>query len=188
MSMNQDETNCQEEISNLETADDGSDAEQPKLLPVLEWAERKKTERWLLCLAAVAAEWQPEQEAECVDRIPEAAFDAAIEQAIAAHERAKGEAGGVRKAKVLVHKDRLIGVIVRKLPPTEMTALFDGLENKNGKEATSYLRSRFTSRLLWPSLSVWSAIRDDLPGAESAMINHWVASMGTEAAEPTKKR
>lgn len=187
MSMSQNETDCQEEIGARDGGAD-SEAENVVLLPVLDWAERKKTERWLLCLAAVAANWQPEQEAECVDRIPEAAFDAAVEQAIGAHERAKVDAGGARKAKVLSHKDRLIGIIVRKLAPTEMTALFDGLDGKNSKESTSYLRSRFQNQILWPSKGQWNAIREDLPGVESVMINHWVASMGTEAAEPTKKR
>ena len=48
------------------------DCKPQKPRPVLEWAAEKETKRWLLCLAATAAGWLPEQVDDAVDEVTEA--------------------------------------------------------------------------------------------------------------------
>jgi hypothetical protein len=188
--MNEMDTQSQVDLLSPELSATAAIAAVPDLHPVMEWARRKSylpEKRWMLCLAATFAGWLPEQADDAVDEVSETDFDAALRAVEEAHNRLKNEHGR-QKVKALVHRSLLVGVFVRRLPPTERNAVFEPLNKLSDKEAGAMALSRLQGLILWPSLAAYSAVRDYVPNVDDVMVSHWLQSMGAEASEVAKKQ
>lgn len=186
--MNELDTQSQEAADATDAANSVPATPEP-LRPVLDWAQRKgflPEKRWMLCLAATQRGWLPEQQDDAVDEVSEADFDASLQAVEEAHGRLKNEHGR-QKVKALVHRDLLVGVFVRRLPPTERNAVFEPLQKLSDKEAGEMAKSRLQSLILWPSLAAFHAVREYVPNVDNIMVSKWLASMGSEASEVAKK-
>lgn len=186
--MNELDTQSQEVAD--ETAAASSVPTTPEQLrPVLDWAQRKgflPEKRWMLCLAATQRGWLPEQQDDAVDEVSEADFDASMRAVEEAHGRLKNEHGR-QKVKALVHRNLLVGVFVRRLIPTERNTIFDSWQKLSDKEAGDMARSRLQSLILWPTLAAFHAVRECVPNIDDIFMNKWLASMGSESSEVSKK-
>ncbi len=180
--MAQDNTECQEKDFLPPPAAPAT------LRPVLEWAQRKSVERWLLCLAATHAKWLPEQQDDAVDEVTEADFDAAVKAASEKLEECR-RVHGRAWIRTLTHRDMLIGVIVKKMRSGERRVVLDTFgKAKSDEEAGKYLQDYFHSQMQWPTLPVYTAAIETIPGADDVLALKWLQSLGAEAQEPAKKR
>lgn len=134
----------------------------PAVKPVLEWSADKGTKRWLLCLAATAAGWLPEQADDAVDEVTEEQYDEVIQKAQIAYDSACRKYGnddlkvGRGRVRSLVFEDRLLGVLVRRLPPTEANTLNAQLEKaKDGTgEAGKLMQDAFKAAVVYPEATL----------------------------------
>lgn len=124
--------------------------------PVLEWAADKGTKRWLLCLAATAAGWLPEQVDDAVDEVTEVQYDETIQKAQIAYDSACRKYGnndlkvGRGRVRSLIFQDRLLGVLVRRLPPTEANTLNSQIEKAKDGEAGKLMQDVFKAAVIYP--------------------------------------
>lgn len=132
----------------------------PVVKSVLEWAADKGTKRWLLCLAATAAGWLPEQVDDAVDEVTEAQYDDVVQKAQIAYDSACRKYGnddlkvGRGRVRSLVFEDRLLGVLVRRLPPTEAKVLNDQLEKAKEGEGGKFLQDAFKAAVVYPEATL----------------------------------
>lgn len=178
--MTQDNTECQEK--------DLAPPPPATLRPVLEWAQRKSVERWLLCLAATHAKWLPEQQDDAIDEVSEADFDAAIKAAMEKLEECK-RTHGRAWIRTLTHRDLLIGVIVKKMRSGERRIVLDTIDKaKNNEDAGAYALNCFHAQIQWPTLPAYTTAIETVPGVDDVLSVKWLQSLGMEAQEPAKKR
>jgi hypothetical protein len=169
--MNETDTDCQEKRT------------------VSEWAQRKGTKRWLLCLAATGAGWLPEQEDDAQDEVTEAEYDAAVEAARSGNEKAKEKAGGHDRVKALLFTDRLLGVVVKRLRPTEAGVFNKQLENAPEGEAAAVSANAFEGAVLWPEPKALNLARERVPNAFKATFPlMFVRLVGMDGGDRVKKR
>ncbi len=132
----------------------------PVVKPVLEWAADKGTKRWLLCLAATAAGWLPEQVDDAVDEVTETQYDEVIQKAQIAYDSACRKYGnddlkvGRGRVRSLVFEDRLLGVLVRRLPPTEANTLNAQIEKAKDGEAGKLMQDAFKAAVVYPEATL----------------------------------
>ncbi len=83
----------------------------------------------------------------------------------------------------------LIGVIVKKMRSGERRVVLDTFgKAKSDEEAGKYLQDYFHSQMQWPTLPVYTAAIETIPGADDVLALKWLQSLGAEAQEPAKKR
>lgn len=163
-----------------------------------EWAARKETKRWLLCLAATAAGWLPEQEDDAQDEVTEEEYDAAVEAARTAYERYEAESApvhgqvGKRTVRAICHPTYYVGAIVKILSPTEANTLSRELgkaSNKSDAECARLLADHFKSVVLWPEWKHLERVRQRMVKAiEVVLPLRWLQSLGSDGGERVKKR
>ena len=175
----------------------------PVVKPVLEWAADKGTKRWLLCLAATAAGWLPEQVDDAVDEITEAQYDEVIQKAQIAYDSACRKYGnddlkvGRGRVRSLVFEDRLLGVLVRRLPPTEAKVLSEQLEKAKEGEAGKLVQDAFKAAVVFPEATLpsgatgeaYERARRMTPNAfTSTLPMKFVNMLGADGGDRAKKR
>lgn len=155
---------------------------------VAEWAESKKTDRWLLCLAVTAQAWLPEQEDDAQDYLTEAEYDAAIDAAKQAHEKAKREYGRERVRTVL-HDTLYIGFVVRRFGANELASMQRTIDDKPAKEGGQLVVNNFKGVILYPEALHLDRLRDIVgQAAVNVLPLKWLASLGAEGERRAKKR
>ena len=179
------------------------DCKPQKPRPVLEWAAEKETKRWLLCLAATAAGWLPEQVDDAVDEVTEAQYDEAIQKTQIAYDSACRKYGnddlkvGRGRVRSLVFEDRLLGVLVRRLPPTEAKVLSDQLEKAKEGEAGKIVQDAFKAAVVYPEATLpsgatgeaYERARRMTPNAFTvALPMKFVNMLGADGGDRAKKR
>ena len=168
------------------------------LRTVEEWAARKETKRWLLCLAATGAGWLPEQEDDAQDEVTEEAYDAAVEAADVAYKRCEQEQSPVHgqtakgTVRAICHPTHYVGVIVKRLPPTEVKAFqrqVDKLSRSKDEELGKMLGEHFRAIILWPEPRFVESVRQRMNNAiESVLPMKWLLSLGADGGDRVKKR
>lgn len=180
----------------MDQTDTNSQPKLPARKTVEEWAQLKETKRWLLCLAATFAGWLPEQEDDAQDEVTETEFDAAVEAAREAYERCEGSNQRVEGARergtvrAICHPSAFAGVIVRRLPPTEVKAMQKALgKQKTDEDAGGSLGDYFKGVVLWPEPKHVERLRQRMPQAvEIVLPMRWLQSLGADGGDRVKKR
>lgn len=175
----------------------------PVVKPVLEWAADKGTKRWLLCLAATAAGWLPEQVDDAVDEVTEAQYDETIQKAQIAYDSACRKYGnddlkvGRGRVRSLVFEDRLLGVLVRRLPPTEASVLNSQIEKAKEGEGGKLLQDAFKAAVVYPEATLanggtgeaYERARRTTPNAFAMMFpTKFFNMLGMDGGDRAKKR
>lgn len=155
---------------------------------VSDWAEQLKTDRWLLCIAATAQGWLPEQEDDAQDYLTEEAYIKAIDEAKAAHAKAKADFGR-DKVRTIVHDTLFIGFIVRRMSANEMNAMQSRIESSTSKDAGQVALNNFKGMIQYPETSHLDRLRDIVGAAAiNVMPIKWLGSLGSEGERRAKKR
>lgn len=179
--MNEIDTNCQDEAQPVEKR------------TVSDWAQRKQTKRWLLCLAATGAGWLPEQEDDAQDEVTEAEYDAAVKAAEAGMAKAAASqshgGNGRDRIKALVFDDRLLGVVVKRLRPSEAAVFNKQLESCADGEAAAVSAAAFDAAVLWPDAHMINTARERVPNAFKATFPlKFIRLIGMDGGDRVKKR
>ena len=175
----------------------------PIIKPVLEWAADKGTTRWLLCLAATATGWLPERVDDAGDEVTETQYDETIQKAQIAYDSACRKYGnddlkaGRGRVRSLVFEDRLLGVLVRRLPPTEAKVLSEQLEKAKEGEAGKLVQDAFKAAVVYPEATLanggtgeaYERARRTTPNAFTAALPmKFVNMLGADGGDRAKKR
>ncbi len=155
---------------------------------ISDWTDQKKTDRWLVCIAATAQGWLPEQEDDAVDLVTEAVYDAAIAEALAAHTALKVEYGPA-KVRTICHDTLFVGFVVRRFGSTEIETLNRTVGEKTAKEGGAAISSNFRGVILWPSPAHLDRLRDIVgQSVLNVLPMKWFMSLGAEGERRAKKR
>lgn len=151
-------------------------------LPLLKWADKKRTPRDVLCLAVVQNQWSAEQTDGEETHLTEADYDMHVKNAEELKAATLAAAGGFRAAKVVVHPGHLIAVVARRLRKAESDAvlLVATDDEKSSRFKEDCIVASLTDRLLWPSAgsAEWGFVAETYPIAVTVMAQSYIASHG----------